>query len=610
VNEARVTHPSPEQLAAFGLGRLGPALQAGVERHVAECDICCRVLRDLPADTLLERLRRGNTTLDTSADNAAARPGGAPPRELADHPRYRIVKVLGSGGMGTVYQAEHRLMERTVALKVINRQLTSHPTAVDRFRREVKAAGRLTHPNIVAAHDAEQAGDLHFLVMEFVEGITLTRLVEKGGPRPVAHACHYARQAALGLQHAFEQGMVHRDVQPQNLMLTPRGQVKILDFGLARLTEEGAPASSRPRITAVDAVVGTVDYMAPEQARDSRRADIRSDVYSLGCTLYYLLTGQTPFPRGTAMHKMLSHIDTVPQPLPELRPEVPPPLVAVVERMMAKDPAQRYQTPAEVAQALAPFCQAAPPGEAGAVAAAALAAGGGGPTTATPPSRPSLLHRHRRTLAVLGMVLLGFLGAWGIYLATRDHATSPGAGAPRQGKVLIVLPGKGYWRNDYRPVREVLEKGGLKVAVASSAKVAQPDPFGGGDPVPVDVLLREVKTADFAAVVFVGADVQDMCHGPAREDARRVIREMMAAGKWVTALCHGEAVLAFAGTLKGKKAARNLNVATKFAPDCGAHWVDEPFVISGRVITGRSPPDAVPFARALLRSLGRPDPSD
>ena len=164
------------------------------------------------------------------------------PAELVGHPRYRIVKRLGSGGMGTVYLAEHRLMDRSVALKVIRRDLLGNEALVERFRREVRAAARLgLHPNIVAAYDAEQAADSHFLVMEFVEGVDLAHLVKRQGPLPCALACQAVKQAAEGLEHAFQRGMVHRDIKPQNLMCTPDGQVKILDFGLARFASEALP---------------------------------------------------------------------------------------------------------------------------------------------------------------------------------------------------------------------------------------------------------------------------------------------------------------------------------------------------------------------------------
>ncbi len=276
-------HPDRSRLIAFGLGQLAPEEAAEVEQHVLNCQACGAALQSVPDDTLVQNLRlaRGPTagpqaaaTIDTAAP---------PPRELTEHPRYRLLQQIGSGGMGVVYKAEHRLMERPVALKLIRPTLVSNPQAVERFRLEVKAAARLTHPNIVAAHDAEQAGDTHFLVMEFVDGVSLAWLVERRGPLTVQQACHYVRQAAGGLQHAHEQGMVHRDIKPQNLMLTRKGQVKVLDFGLARFASEqelrergGGDSSTLPGLTMADSLLGTPDYIAPEQVSDPRRADIRA----------------------------------------------------------------------------------------------------------------------------------------------------------------------------------------------------------------------------------------------------------------------------------------------------------------------------------------------
>jgi WD40 repeat protein len=304
----------------------------------------------------------GQHSAPTGATAPCPAASGDVPAELAEHARYRVHGLLGVGGMGAVFQAEHRLMERPVALKVLVRGLIDDPAAVERFRREVKAAARLSHPNIVQAFDADQAGAAHFLVMEYVEGTDLARLVAERGPLPVARACDYARQAALGLQHAFAHGMVHRDIKPQNLMLTPEGQVKVLDFGLSRFVSESpppAPAGDAPgadaTLTQTGSLMGTADYVAPEQAQDAHAADIRADIYSLGCTLYFLLAGRCPFPDGTFVDKVVAHRQKAPPPLAEFRRDVPAPLVRVLERMMAKDPARRYQTPAEVAQALAPF---------------------------------------------------------------------------------------------------------------------------------------------------------------------------------------------------------------------------------------------------------------
>src|SRR5262249_17860376 len=193
-------------------------------------------------------------------------------------------------------------------------------------------------------------------VMEFVEGTDLAKLVKQQGPLPVALACDCVRQAALGLQHAHEHGMVHRDIKPQNLMRTPSDQVKILDFGLALLASE---VGSHDAATTFGTALGTADYIAPEQAHDAHTADIRADIYSLGCTLYFLLAGHPPFPDGSLMQKLTAHAQHSPTPLATIRPDLPHGLARVLDRMMAKDPALRYQTPAEVAQALTPFAETA-----------------------------------------------------------------------------------------------------------------------------------------------------------------------------------------------------------------------------------------------------------
>ena len=279
----------------------------------------------------------------------------APP-ELLSHERYRVLQRLGAGGMGVVYKAEHRLMRRTVALKVISKELTATAGVVERFRGEVQAQARLSHPNLVQAHDAEQAGDLHFLVMEYVDGVNLAWLVDREGPLPVEKACEYVRQAALGLAHAFAQGLVHRDVKPSNLMVTPQGQVKVLDFGLARIADQ-----TEGGLTEFGQGLGTPDFVAPEQIRDAHSVDTRADIYSLGCTLYFLLTGRPPFPEGNSARKVACHLEKQPRPPQQLRPELPAGVVSVVERMMAKNPAQRYQAPSEVVAALEPFCR--PPQE-------------------------------------------------------------------------------------------------------------------------------------------------------------------------------------------------------------------------------------------------------
>jgi hypothetical protein len=366
VTDVQQSHPALDRLVAYRLNRMAGDEAEAVRAHLADCASCRQMAEALQPDTLLALLQNSATPQPSGVDVATLAPSPsavartAAPPELADHSRYRLLEMLGAGGMGAVYKAEHRVMERLVALKVINPSLTKDTAAVERFHREVKTAARLSHPNIVTAFDAEHANDVHFLVMEYVEGASLDEVLAKRGPLPVAEACEYIRQAALGLQHAHERGMVHRDIKPQNLMLTRShgaqavGLVKVLDFGLARFVSESGPAGP---LTQVGSVMGTPDYIAPEQAHDSRTADIRADIYSLGCTFYYLLAGQVPFPEGSALQKLMAHVDTPPRPIAEMRFDLPAGLAEVLDRMMAKDPAQRYQTPAEVAAALAPYAE-------------------------------------------------------------------------------------------------------------------------------------------------------------------------------------------------------------------------------------------------------------
>jgi serine/threonine-protein kinase len=266
---------------------------------------------------------------------------------------YVILDRLGEGGMGAVFKARHRNLGRTVALKRIRKDRLASPDAVRRFLREVRAAAQLNHPNVVLAYDADQIGDDYILVMEYVEGIDLARLVREQGPLPAAKACDVIHQAALGLQHAFERGMVHRDIKPHNLLCSTRdGTVKVLDMGLARVSTTSEEETISV-LTREGVVMGSVDFLAPEQARNSHLVDIRADVYSLGCTFYFLLTGRVPFPTGTSVEKMLKHQLDQPEPVEQFRPDVPASVIAILRRMMAKKPADRFQTPGEIADALA-----------------------------------------------------------------------------------------------------------------------------------------------------------------------------------------------------------------------------------------------------------------
>ncbi len=367
--------PNPDVLADYVLGKVSEADLSGIASHVEACPACQAQLETLDglSDTVITCLRRVTGDEAESDDSVLkevlARIGsitsepGSNSHDPVEEPvlplqvgQYRLVEKLGQGAMGAVFKAFHSKLKRSVAVKLLPAYRQTSPQAVARFHREMEAVGRVDHPNVVRAYDAGEADGRFFLVMELVEGVNLASLVQSRGPLAIADACDIVRQAAVGLQHAHEHGLVHRDVKPSNLMLTATGVVKVLDLGLARLQAE---ACSDGEATASGQILGSADYMAPEQGSNSREVDARADVYALGCTLYFFLAGRPPFGdqrHNTFVKKVMAHASEDIPPLNAIRPDVPAPLMAVLDKMLAKSPANRFPTAAEVAESLTPFC--------------------------------------------------------------------------------------------------------------------------------------------------------------------------------------------------------------------------------------------------------------
>ena len=372
------TCPSRETLFQYSVGMLGSQESDALDEHLENCPDCQATIVTLndADDTVARRLRMPLSSesfleepqLHDALAAAMEMPMPTPKAEPSDMPamlgEYQLLEELGSGGMGRVYKALHTKLDRVVALKILSGGRVGDRQAIARFEREMKAVGRLVHPNIVHAHDARQIDDTPVLIMEFVDGLDLAEMVRRIGPQPQAEACELIRCAALALQGAHEHGLVHRDIKPTNIMRSRAGEVKLLDPGLARFyAEEGVPPiADVEEMTGTGQAMGTADYMAPEQASDSRSVDIRVDLYSLGCTLYKLLAGRALSAAGITIarsKKMHAHVHEPHPPLRDFVPNVPAELAAILDRLLAKDPSERFSKPADVASVLERFCQGA-----------------------------------------------------------------------------------------------------------------------------------------------------------------------------------------------------------------------------------------------------------
>jgi serine/threonine protein kinase len=300
---------------------------------------------------------------------------------------YKLLRLLGTGGMSSVYLAEHKLMHRLRAIKVLPQKRVNDSSYLARFHLEAQATAQLNHPNIVRCYDVDNEGDTHYIVMEFIEGKDLNSIIKQEGSLPLELVCNYIAQAAEGLAHAHQNGLIHRDVKPANLLVDPRGIVKVLDLGLALFSD-----NERASLTVEhnENVLGTADYLAPEQAVNSHKVDHRADIYGLGCTLYFLLTGHPPFPEGTLAQRIAKHQSQMPADIRKDRPDCPRDLADICMKMMQKRPEKRYPNMLEVARVLEAWLASHgykfEPGSGEAAAKAALLTAGAGLRGSSPAS--------------------------------------------------------------------------------------------------------------------------------------------------------------------------------------------------------------------------------
>lgn len=501
--------PEKERLEGYLLGTLDPGGIDAIDEHLDECTACFSAVETLDA-----------TTNAVFSGMARTPPGQAEFEEPAFHDLVEKVKSLGqatsvsgnrpitagmvlgsyvvgepiaAGGMGRVYKAEHRLMKRIVALKVLPPELFRAPQARARFRREVEAAARLASPHIVAAYDAGEEGGRDYLVMEYVEGRTLADRVKADGPFGIRRALDCILQTARGLEHAHAAGIIHRDIKPANLILTD-GQpplVKILDMGLARIQHPAENGAGD--LTSAQVVMGTASYMAPEQAVDTRAADERADLYSLGCTLFFLLTGTPPYEAATAMGTVLAHRE---QPIPSLRaarPDCPPAVDSLFRKLVAKDRAER---PASVTAVTADLER--------------LLASLGETNAATPP------WRSWRVLGAAGLaasVLLAFVALRGAPSSPRPEEKRDGRPAP-EAAVVPVEPPPVLSNTKSDPGIEGIR---VKPTEVASVRVKEPPVVPVKKFEPLIDMVR-VKPGDF----WIGATLSDHDAGPEERPRRQI----------------------------------------------------------------------------------------
>ncbi len=572
-----------------------------MEHHLELCSQCIDHLDSIKGDTLGDRLLTVGPYLNQRSETES----DEVPPALLNHARYEIIERIGGGGMGDVYQARQRSMDRFVAIKVLRQSLFENDRAVARFHNEIKIAASLNHPNIVHSYDADLSNGLHILIMELVDGSKLSDVVASEGPLSPCQACQIAVEIAKGLEYANAKGMIHRDIKPQNIMILPDRSVKITDFGLAKFML-GSIERTDGSLTSEGEVFGTPDYIAPEQIRDASNADRRSDIYSLGCTLYFMLTGRPPFANLSIGEKLAGHLEKDPPMLEEIRPNIPASLAQVVHRMMHKVPGQRPQSYEEVIQAIQHFCDSDFI-DAGPMTVAPFLSPAETAIDIPPPSpvssRTPINRRHMIAIAAMGLLVLGGLSwAWGIL----PNPFETRMANPRNGKIriAIVIPSvnayfpevQGFYRQTSR--RDDVE---IEFLAEKTGKVSFYRQLAGAPrKIQIQRTLANASPDEFDAVIFTGAwdgqipdDTKYAFDARFNRQAKQFCKKFLNQGKPIGGVCGGTAVLAKTGLLKGIQVANCRYLSQQLRDDSGAIWTEIPAednlaktVVDGQFVTG------------------------
>ncbi|MEM7784447.1 MAG: protein kinase [Planctomycetota bacterium] len=587
----RAVHPNEDELSDFVNGKLAPAESARIENHILNCQSCVTRLESLASDTLSDCVRASKTEFDrwqsTSPDQADI------PEELRQHPRYEFLNKIGSGGMGDVFEGRHRSMNRSVAIKILKSHLFRNERAVARFQNEVNVAARLHHPNIVLSYDAEVNNGQGLLVMELVHGRPLSEIV-KLRQLSIGEACYFAHEIAAGLSHAHAQGMIHRDVKPQNVLVNPDGAVKITDFGLAKISMED-PERDHHCLTLQGETFGTPDYISPEQIRNSSDVDQTSDIYSLGCTLYYLLTGRPPFIEPSVGEKLAGHLEKEPDSITQLRPDIPSPLANLVQAMMSKLPLNRPPNLNPVIEELhsfsqmpelAPFFSERPVlvsdsemPNAGTTDHKIEPVNGqtdlslqsaGHPVQSQTHSQTSVERKSARSqnrrmaLWVMLVVAVGLVGG-SIGIFNLLNLEQP------KGRLAIVLPRTNLVEQELYRLQNAIARHQDKLEVEWISDTEGEIAFGltrpeiETEPISIYKTLDKAEPNQYDAVLFIGSYDQKAEHPyqtiPFANDqhanriAKRFVKKLLDHGGLAIGLCGGITVLGKAGFLDGKRAA-------------------------------------------------------